>query len=359
MENKKAQHPRSKKKIALVIIICILVIFFFIIMPILTRLIYLDNFGKRFETAQWMAYSVNEFDGLKVTESTFPSNNGQLLAGYHYSKENQEIKGILVIAHGFGGGGHNTYMDIADYFTSNGYLVFAYDATGNDKSEGEAVGGMPQGVIDLDFALRYVKQTDEYQDLPIVLFGHSCGGYCVGSVLNCHTDVKAAVLVAGFNRSIDLFEQQGESIIGSGIKLFMPYVSVYERLKFGKYASYTAIDGFGASDAEIMILHSKDDSTVLPENGYEKFYNAYGETPRFHFIEYEDRGHDSVYYSDAARRYKEQLNKDYTAYVEANGGEYTAEIKEEFMKQNLDKSKCYEFDYDLMQQMLDFYDSAL
>ena len=96
MENKKAQHPRSKKKIAMIIIICILVIFFFIIMPILTRLIYLDNFGKRFETAQWMAYSVNEFDGLKVTESTFPSNNGQLLAGYHYSKENQEIKGISI-----------------------------------------------------------------------------------------------------------------------------------------------------------------------------------------------------------------------------------------------------------------------
>lgn len=326
-------------------------------MPVLSVLVYNDNFGERFETAEWMAYSVNDFEDLKVTECTFSSNNGQILAGYKYAKENQKIKGVVVIAHGLGGGGHNTYMDIADYFASNGYLVFAYDATGNDKSEGDSVEGLPQGIIDLDFALRYVKQVGEYQDLPILLFGHSWGGYSVGSVLNCHADVKAAVLVAGFDRSTDLFEQQGESMIGCGIKLFMPYVSLYERLKFGKYATYSVMDGFANSNAGIMVLHSKDDTTVLPQNGYEKFYDKYSKSSRFHFIEYKDRGHNSVYYSEAAQQYKEQLNKDYKAYVEKNGGEYNVKVKSEFMKKNLDKSKCYEFDYDLMQQILEFYNS--
>lgn len=352
------KHHRNKKKIALVIITCSAA-FFLILMPVLTVIVYNDNFGERFETAEWMAYSVSDFEGLEVTECTFPSDNGQLLAGYQYSKKNQQNKGVVVIAHGFGGGGHNTYMDIADYFTSNGYLVFAYDATGNDKSEGDSVEGLPQGVIDLDFVLRYVKQADEYKDLPIMLFGHSWGGYCVGSVLNCHADVKAAVLVAGFDSSADLFEQQGESMIGSGIKLFMPYFSLYERLKFGKYAACSAIDGFADSDAGIMVICSKEDTTVLPENGYEKFYNVYGDDSRFCFIEYEDRGHGDIYYSDAAREYREQLNRDYTAYVEANGGEYNAGIKAEFMEKYLDKSKCYEFDLNLMQQILEFYNSHL
>lgn len=67
-------------------------------------------------------------------------------------------------------------------------------------------------------------------------------------------------------------------MIGSGIKLFMPYVSLYERLEFGKYA-------------------------------------------------------------------------------EANGGEYNPEIKAEFMEKHLDKSKCYEFDYELMKEILEFYDA--
>lgn len=356
-ENKKVKKHKNKKKIA-VISICILSAIFLVIMPVLTVFVYNDNFGERFETAEWMSYSVSDFDGLKLEECTFPSNDGQSLAGYKYSKENQEIKDVVVIAHGLGGGGHNTYMDIADYFTSNGYLVFAYDATGNDKSEGDSVKGLPQGVIDLDYALRYVKQVDTYKNLPIVLFGHSWGGYSVGNVLNFHPDVKAAVLVAGFDRSTDLFEQQGKSMIGFSIKLFMPYVSLYERLKFGKYAACSAIEGFGNSDAHIMVIHSKDDTTVLSENGYGRFYDEYGDNPKFCFIEYEDRGHNYIYYSEAAKHYSKQISEDYAAYVEENGGENSAEMKAEFMNKYLDKSKAYEFDYDLMQRIVEFYDSA-
>lgn len=357
MNEEKVKMPRNKKKIALITIIGVIGVFFLVLMPLATVAVYSDNFGDRFETAEWMAYSVEDFDGLKVAECAFQSNNGQSLAGYQYSKESQQVNGVVVIAHGLGGGGHNTYMNVADYFTSNGYLVFAYDVTGNDKSEGDSVEGLPQGLIDLDFALQYVKKADDYKNLPIVLFGHSWGGYSVGSVLNCHKDVKAAVLVAGFDRSTELFEQQGESMIGSGIKLFMPYVSLYERLKFGKYASYSAIDGFANSDAGIMVIHSKDDTTVFSENGYDKFYDKYADNARFCFVEYEDRGHNYLYYSDSARSYMDQLNNNYKAYVEVNGGEYTAEIKAKFMEEYLDKSKCYEFDDMLMKQILEFYDS--
>lgn len=356
---------KNKRKIAItpakaaVAAACIVAIFFLVVIPVLMVIVYRDNFGKRFETAEWMAYSVSDFDGLKVEECTFPSDSGQRLAGYKYFKEGQKIKGVAVIAHGFGGGGQNTYMDVADYFASNGYLAFAYDATGNDKSEGDSVEGLPQGVIDLDYALRYIKQSDEYKDLPVVLFGHSWGGYSVGSVLNCHPDVRAAVIVAGFNRSADLFEQQGESMIGFGIKPFMPWFSLYERLKFGEYASYSAIEGFAGTNAGIMVIQSRDDETVRPENGYDKFYDAYGGNPRFCFIEYADRGHNYVYYSEEAKSYREKLNEDYTAYVEANGGEYSAELKAAFMEKNLDKDRCYEFDEELMGRILEFCDGCL
>ncbi len=353
-----AHRQKKKPKMILIIAASILTVFILIIMPALTVMVYEANFGERFETADWTAYSVSDFEDLHVEECTFPSNNGQLLAGYQYSKEYQPAKGVLVLAHGLGGGGHNTYMDLADYFTTNGYLVFAYDVTGNDKSEGSSVKGLPQGVIDLDYALRYVKQADVYAGLPIVLFGHSWGGYSVGNVLNCQPDVKAAVLAAGFDRSTELFEQQGESMIGSAIKVFMPYVSLYEHIKFGKYASYNAIDGFANTTACIMVLHSKDDTTVLPENGYDKFYKFYGDDTRFQFIEYENKGHNYLYYSEAAKQYKDQLNKDYDAYVAANGGADSAALKSAFMKEHLNKEKCYEFDDDLMQQILMFYDSC-
>ena len=281
----------KQKKTNLIIIIRILAVMIFIIMPVWTIMIYHANFGRRFETPEEMAYSVNDFEGLKVTECSFPSNHGQIIAGYQYSKEEQSINGVVVLAHGLGEG-HNPYMNTVNFFASNGYLVFAYDATGNDKSEGNSIEGLPQGIIDLDYALRYVKQTDTYKGLPIVLFGHSWGGYSVGNVLNCHPDVKAAVIVAGFDRSIDLIESQGKTVLGSSIKLFIPYISLYERLKFGEYASYSAMDGFANSEADIMVIHSRDDTVVPIEYGYDKFYDVYGDNARFCFVEYQDKGHN-------------------------------------------------------------------
>ncbi len=102
---------------------------------------------------------VEDFSGLQCRECAFPSDHGQMLAGYLYSSGG-DPRGVVILAHGFGGGGHNSYMDVADYFTRHGYYVFAYDATGTDRSEGDGVGGVPQGVIDLDHAISYVEADE-------------------------------------------------------------------------------------------------------------------------------------------------------------------------------------------------------
>ena len=79
MKQKKT-HKISKR--ILLVTVSIAAVFFLVIMPILTILVYEDNFGERFETADWMAYSVSDFEGLQVEECSFPSNENQLLAGY-------------------------------------------------------------------------------------------------------------------------------------------------------------------------------------------------------------------------------------------------------------------------------------
>ena len=82
------------------------------------------------------------------------------------------------------------------------------------------------------------------------------------------------------------------------------------------------------------------------------------ESERVEFIKYEDRGHSYVFCSDDAKEYRESLNEDYTAYVEAHGGKYNAEIKQEFMSANLDKAKCFEPDKALMDIILQTYDEV-
>ena len=358
------KKPKKQKKIIIISIISVLLAIPLIILPVTTIIVYESIFGERYETASWLEFSVEDYVGLQMERSDFQSED-VTLAGYKYSKKNQEVNGVVVIAHGLGGGGHNTYMDCANYFAQNGYYVFAYDATGNDESEGDGVGGMPQGTIDLEHAISFVKQSEEYKNLPIVLFGHSWGGYSVCSALSYHPDVKAVIECSGFNSSAGMFESQGKKEAGDAIYGIMPFVKIYEFIKFGKYATNTSVDGFESSDAAVMILHSEDDAVVPIEYGYDIYEEKFKDNPRFKFIHLEDRGHDYVYYDTS---YIEEFNAEFDKWLETLDYDYNSEEnkerftkdKKDYINENLDREKWSNMlDPEIFKQFLDFYDTNI
>ena len=320
--------------------------------------VYNDNFGKRFTSYEPLAWNIEDFDGLLRDKYTFPSDKDQMLTGYKYYRTNTEPKGLVVISHGFGGGGQRWYMNIADYFASNGYAVFAYDATGNDESEGDMVGGLPQGVIDLDYALRFIKSSPDFAGLPIVLWGHSWGAYSAGAVLKLHPDVKAAVIVAGFNESLDMLECEGREIAGAAIDFVLPYFEEYEKETFGDYASMSLLESFDTTDAKIMILHSADDDMIPIEISFDRYYKKYANNDRFTFIRFEDRGHNYPFCSEARREYIKEYNLAADAYHE-EVGEMTEEMRATYYNEHFDKHKGYELDSELMAQMLKVYNDAV
>lgn len=350
----------SAKKRKIIIILSIILITLLIIIPFgLSVMIYESNFGDRYETYAPMSRSMDEFAGLASQKLTFSSDRGQALVGYKYYRDLEDVKGVVMVAHGLGGGGHNSYMDVADFFTSKGYVVFAYDATGNDESEGSSVKGLPQGLIDLDHAIQFVKATSDFAGLPIMLFGHSWGGYSVGSVLNLHPDVKAVVMVSAFNKSMDIIEEEGKRIAGDGIHVLLPYISLYEKMKFGKYASYSCTGGFEHSDAGVMVIYSTDDNMISQSESFDLFYDLYKDNPRFDFVKYENRGHNYVYYTDAARDYRAQFNSTFDDYLNTLDEEFTAEIREEYLNEHLDKIALYDLDMELFAEIVTFYDSHI
>ena len=311
--------PKSRKKKILFILLSIVAVLIIVGDWALTVMVYNENFNQRFESCEPLMLYMDDFDGLQRTKYEFPSAQGQKLAGYMYSwGENQ--RGIIVMAHGFGGGGHNSYMDCANYFARQGYYVFAYDATGNDESQGEGVGGLPQGVIDLDYAITFVEESGNFPNLPIVLFGHSWGGYSVCSVLTYHPEVKAVIACSGFNASSDLFEAEGKRQIGDGIYLMLPFVKLHERMKYGGYASNTAMDGFSKSNAAVLVVHSFDDEVVPVEYGYEIYYEKYKDDSRFRFLSFENEGHN--YFNDDT--YREEFNAEFDKWLETLDYDYTS-----------------------------------
>lgn len=280
----------SKKKALWIIIICLMVTVFLWIGFALG--LYYLYFGRRSDGRTAIQKHVYEFEGLERTRYDFPSDKGQSIAGYMYSSGSEQ-RGIIVFAHGYGDGGHNYYMEDINFLAQNGYYVFAYDVTGCDDSEGNGIGGVPQGVIDLNYAISFVEESGNFPDLPIGLFGHSWGGYSVSSVLTYHPEVGAVIECSGPCSSIDLLEGGGKNVIGPVIYAFIPVLKVYERAKFGDYAVNSALDGFAATDAEIMVVHSNDDGLIPIEYGYDIYYEVYKDDPRFTFVRLDQKGHNS------------------------------------------------------------------
>ena len=272
-----------------------------LVLPLgLTAVLYEAHFLHHQTTPPEAVQRLSE--AVHVVDSPFASNFGQRLFGQLCYQGDSIPDTVVIVSHG-NGIGHTGYGNVIDFFARNGFAVFAYDATGYDESLGFSTRGLPQGVIDLDYAIRHVRQDPLTAGKPIVLFGHSWGGYSACSVLNVQPDVKAVISLAGFDHSLQIIEHQGRQLVGNAISALLPHFFLYEHLKFGKYASFSALDGFSNSRARVMLVHSSDDKTVPMQYGLSLYREKCGGDGRFLFIDYSDRGHEGLFSPDDAAQF--------------------------------------------------------
>jgi hypothetical protein len=125
-------HARKRPWAFVISLIAIAVVVLAVLPFIAMVVLYENTFGKRINAPENIAHTVEEFDGLMRTRHTFVSDKGQEIVGYLYKRDGVQYKGAAVLAHGFGSGGHCSYLAAVDYLVKNGYMTFAYDVTGND-----------------------------------------------------------------------------------------------------------------------------------------------------------------------------------------------------------------------------------
>ena len=319
----------------------------FVIVPgIITAVLYERFFSKRFVTPEYRALDPAEYPRLRMAPHEFRSAGGDLLKACYFTAEGVEPAATVVMSHGFGGGGYNCYLDVIEYFAGAGFAVFAFDGTGNDGSEGRGVGGLPQGLSDLDRAIGYVESAGGIPKLPVVVWGHSWGGYCAAAVLRFRPEVRAAASFAGFDRTSDLIRAKGEGIIGRWISVIMPYVKVYEKLKYGKYGGVTVSDVLTSVKTPVFFAHGEKDTVIPAGYGYSLWEKKFGGDPRFTFVMREGYAHNNIYYSEHALAYVNDYNAEfdrwtrslgYDAAAKENAGRF-AKDRSEYMHAHIDRS---------------------
>ncbi len=304
---------------------------------VVTQQVYDKMFGHHFLTFKPFYFSISDFPNLERERYVFHSDNRLKLVGYIYKYKNLTNQGIFVFAHGYGGGGHHCYLDVINTICKQGYLVFAYDATACDESEGHNIKGFTQGLLDCNQAISFVENMKEYQHLPLYLCGHSWGAYSVSAVVGWHKRVKGVIAMSGFDHATAPFKHNGERYAGEKANDFMLYVDTYERLLFGDVCKTSALESFEQSKAKICIIHSEDDSTIPITAGYDLYYEKFKNDKRFKFIRLLVHGHGTVYYTLEDKRYYDKIHHQYDKYVKKE--KPSEEDKEKYLLENIDRNK--------------------
>lgn len=192
----------------------------------------------------------------------FPSGKNTL-QGYIYGLEHDAPRALLVFAHGIGAG-HETYINSLMWFVDRGYLVFAYDATGSCTSDGSGTIGLVQSALDLDSALQFAEQYERFEGLPILLLGHSWGGYAVGAVQNFEHRIAAACTISGYADPFEMLELGAEITTQKPgfVKTMTPFMWGYTKAIFGQNAALNAVDGINHSSIPTLIAHGELDDYV-------------------------------------------------------------------------------------------------
>jgi len=230
-----------------------------------------------------------------------------MLTGYIYGEEN--YKGLIVIAHSFGDGAEG-YFNVIRYFVDKGWRVFAYDKTGSHNSEGHRTMGLPQSALDLDAALLFIAEQE--WGMPIMLFGHSWGGFAVTSVLNFGHEVNAVVSLAGYNTPMQVLHDTAKRVLGRAGTLAYPYLWAYQRFLFGRNAGLSAVDGINKSGVPVMIIHGTADWLIMYDSSAIIAHRGNITNPNVHFLTHDlehNNGHMNLLMCQDAFAYVTEINE--------------------------------------------------
>ncbi len=337
-----------------------LLVLFAVLSMVGMKIIYDEQFGRfeRPDPAISTELRYSDVAGLYPQELvTFYSGNNRL-QGYLY--HNPLSPGLVVVAHGMGGGA-DSYLPQIMYFLDQGWSVFAYDATGSYDSEGKSSRGFPQSLVDLDAALQYTSTRPDINDLPVLIFGHSWGGYAAANILHYDHPVAGIVSIAAPNSSIEMILEQGSKMLGPIMYSQRPFLWLYERVLYGRTAALTAVDALNKTAVPALIIHGTGDTTVEYQGSSIISRRDKITNPKVQFLALDEENrnnHNNILHSRESNAYVNGLNAELRALAQQYDDGIPYEIKREFFAQ-IDKALVHQVNQELMEQINNFFLSCI
>ena len=320
----------SGKKVAkrVVVAVVIVIVAFFVASFALDRHSLAQTFARVPDSYPSLMPSEEFASDYKSTPVEFQMD-GATLRGYVY--EADDPKGFVVFRHGITSQ-HSDYLALICAMVDRGWTVFAYDAIGCGISDGDDVKGMAQSPLDVARAVEFVRENGLAGDLPLVLWGHSWGGYGVAAALDIVPDVDACVTMSGYNDPVGVLMEATERSMGPVAVTQYPTMWLNNKLAFGADADRTALDGINKTAAPVLVIHGSGDAVVEYDGSAiiaqrDRIQNA---DVRFLVFDEPGRdGHNSYFYTEEATAYLKKKASE----LEALEGLYSDGIPEQVVRE--------------------------
>jgi len=315
--------------------------------------------GRLFSRYERPKYSVKlQFQDIEEEYSPefikFPSGKN-MLQGYLLGQENN--KGLVVVVHGLGGSAENCLSQTL-YFINRGYRVFTYDVTGYHLSEGKNSVGLPQAVGDLDAALTYIENEEQFSKLPVYLYGHSWGGYAETAILNFNHNITAVASVSGFSDPKQMICEWIKRVLGKWSVIVFPFVVLQQRLAFGKKLDITAVDGINKAGIPVLLVHGSKDTTVLADGSALIARKEEISNPKAKYLLMEkdkQNGHLDLLFTVDAMEYRMQMEKEQEQLLKNKN--LTDKDMEAFFS-GVDKTRSCVVNEELFGQIAEFFEAS-
>lgn len=309
------------------------------IMLLMAFLCLFAAFGVRCEGDPSLKYFTHEdFDDMEAEPVSFLSDKGQRLSGAVYTCRGAEPSGLVIFAHGMGGG-HLSYTTPIHTIAKAGFAVLAYDNTGTMASEGKALRSFYQAVKDLRAALEFVRAEERLSEYKIVLAGHSWGGYTVCQSLAFAEDqVAGAVAFSPPDSTSRLICDSIQKTVGIPMAWLRPALWIALVIQGGWNARRKSSSVLLKTDGiPIMILQGNEDKDVFLSNSPVSNPTVMAKE-NITGVLYDGRAHN-VYQTKESERY---LGEVFGAIAAAKSRYGKAGIPAE------ERARLYDIDYELI-----------
>lgn len=333
MKQQPVQKPRRVKRVCMVLVVTFLS---YVLVSVAGSAVVFRLIFARVQTVNAFELTYADIDSAAYPrrEISFLSGDNRLY-GYVYSPADAG-EALVLLLNGMNCCADRHLPEIL-YFVDHGYTVLTFDNTGVGRSEGGGTVGLAQARLDAAAAVSFIQADSALAALPLVVYGHSLGGYAAAEALGDADSVRAAVCVSAFDSPNENMRLSAKKRVGFLADLQYPFMCLQNYFLFGDRSSESAVSAINRSGKPVMIVGGSSD-TVVPEE-----ISILGKADAItnpHAVTVSIRdpyrgGHSAVWLSHSAAKY--------LAETEAPS----------------DKRRANELDEDFMQSVVGFYRAAL